>query len=152
MITKDLIKTEVDNVPDEYLEVLFRVIKAFELPPNSKTVKSNSNIKKTSDSSSSWHEFIQETYGQIRATFEKAGTPIGPNDLLIAAIAVTNSVTLVMILTWVSLGLNQIKHFFCPPFFCHYGLYPKDEHRVDGENRESNLEYDHSYFSLFSPC
>ena len=34
-------------------------------------------------------------YGRIRAELEKAGTPIGPNDLLIAAIAVANDVTLV---------------------------------------------------------
>jgi tRNA(fMet)-specific endonuclease VapC len=34
-------------------------------------------------------------YGEIRAKLEKAGTPIGPNDLLIAAIAVSNDTTLV---------------------------------------------------------
>ena len=31
----------------------------------------------------------------LRATLERAGTPIGPNDLLIAAIAVANDLTLV---------------------------------------------------------
>jgi tRNA(fMet)-specific endonuclease VapC len=36
-----------------------------------------------------------EVYGQIRAQLEKAGTPIGPNDLLIAAIALANNLTLV---------------------------------------------------------
>ena len=34
-------------------------------------------------------------YGQIRARLESLGTPIGPNDLCIAAIAVTNNVVLV---------------------------------------------------------
>ncbi len=34
-------------------------------------------------------------YGQIRARLESGGTPIGPNDLCIAAIAVTNDVILV---------------------------------------------------------
>jgi len=34
-------------------------------------------------------------YVKIRATLEKAGTPIGPNDLLIAAIALANGLTLV---------------------------------------------------------
>jgi tRNA(fMet)-specific endonuclease VapC len=34
-------------------------------------------------------------YGEIRASLEKVGTPIGPNDLMIAAIAVANMVTLV---------------------------------------------------------
>lgn len=36
-----------------------------------------------------------EEYGHIRAALAVAGTPIGPNDLLIAAIAVANKVTLV---------------------------------------------------------
>ena len=36
-----------------------------------------------------------ETYGEIRARLERAGTLIGPNDLLIAAIALSRDVTLV---------------------------------------------------------
>lgn len=36
-----------------------------------------------------------ENYGQIRAALERAGTPIGANDLLIAAIARANQLTLV---------------------------------------------------------
>lgn len=36
-----------------------------------------------------------EVYGQIRAELEQSGTPVGPNDLMIAAIAVANDVTLV---------------------------------------------------------
>ena len=36
-----------------------------------------------------------EIYGEIRADLEKMGQPIGPNDFLIAAIAVANDVTLV---------------------------------------------------------
>lgn len=36
-----------------------------------------------------------KTYGEIRAQLEKKGTPIGPNDLLIAAIALSCGVTLV---------------------------------------------------------
>jgi tRNA(fMet)-specific endonuclease VapC len=34
-------------------------------------------------------------YGQIRAHLASRGTPIGPNDVLIAAIAVANGITLV---------------------------------------------------------
>jgi tRNA(fMet)-specific endonuclease VapC len=34
-------------------------------------------------------------YGRIRAQLEKQGTPIGPNDLLIAAIGLANDVTVV---------------------------------------------------------
>lgn len=36
-----------------------------------------------------------EYYGEIRALLAKAGTPIGPNDLLIAAIAKAHGATLV---------------------------------------------------------
>ena len=36
-----------------------------------------------------------EVYGQIRANLERLGTPIGPNDLLISAIALANNLTLV---------------------------------------------------------
>jgi tRNA(fMet)-specific endonuclease VapC len=36
-----------------------------------------------------------EIYGEIRARLERAGRPIGPNDLLIAAIALSQGVTLV---------------------------------------------------------
>ena len=36
-----------------------------------------------------------EAYSQIRANLERLGTPIGPNDLMIAAIAVANDVVLV---------------------------------------------------------
>lgn len=36
-----------------------------------------------------------EAYGRIRATLEKRGTPIGPNDLQIAAIAVSHQLVLV---------------------------------------------------------
>ncbi len=40
-------------------------------------------------------DFSAHAYGQIRAQLEQAGTPIGPNDLMIAAIAVVHGLTLV---------------------------------------------------------
>ncbi|MGI8538657.1 MAG: type II toxin-antitoxin system VapC family toxin, partial [Rubrobacteraceae bacterium] len=36
-----------------------------------------------------------EEYGVIRADLERAGTPIGPNDLLIASIARSRDLTLI---------------------------------------------------------
>ena len=36
-----------------------------------------------------------EVYGRIRSRLAELGTPIGPNDLLIAAIAVAQGITLV---------------------------------------------------------
>ncbi len=35
-----------------------------------------------------------EKYGEVRSDLEKAGTPIGPNDLLIASIALAHNVIL----------------------------------------------------------
>jgi tRNA(fMet)-specific endonuclease VapC len=40
-------------------------------------------------------DFAAEAYGTIRGDLETKGQPIGPNDLLIAAIAFANRVTLV---------------------------------------------------------
>jgi tRNA(fMet)-specific endonuclease VapC len=40
-------------------------------------------------------DFSAHTYGQIRSQLEHAGTPIGPNDLMIAAIAVVHGLTVV---------------------------------------------------------
>ncbi|WP_374688098.1 type II toxin-antitoxin system VapC family toxin [Promineifilum sp.] len=36
-----------------------------------------------------------DAYGRIRSDLERAGTPIGPNDLMIAAVAVAHELTLV---------------------------------------------------------
>jgi len=40
-------------------------------------------------------EKCEEVYGGIRAQLALAGTPIGPNDLLIAAVALANEATIV---------------------------------------------------------
>jgi tRNA(fMet)-specific endonuclease VapC len=36
-----------------------------------------------------------EIYGRIRSELEKSGTPIGPNDLMIAAVVLNRDITLV---------------------------------------------------------
>ena len=43
----------------------------------------------------SFDDRAAEAYGTIRGDLEKQGTPIGPNDLLIAAIALANSAILI---------------------------------------------------------
>lgn len=43
----------------------------------------------------SFADDASKAYGEIRAKLESKGTPIGPNDLLIAATALVNNVTLV---------------------------------------------------------
>jgi hypothetical protein len=58
MITKEKIKTEIDNLKDEYLEILYRIIKALEIPV-SEVTEHLEIVNKQSE----WHNFIQETYG-----------------------------------------------------------------------------------------
>ncbi len=38
MITKELLKNEIDGISDEYLDVLYNVIKAFKLPIEEKNL------------------------------------------------------------------------------------------------------------------
>ena len=45
MVTRELVKTEVDNVHDDYLDVLFKIIKALENSPTGDKSK-NSPPKK----------------------------------------------------------------------------------------------------------
>lgn len=47
-------------------------------------------------------DFAAQTYAEIRTNLERIGSPIGPNDLCIAAIALTNGLTLIS---------NNIKEF-----------------------------------------
>ncbi len=42
-----------------------------------------------------FYDLAAEMYGRIRADLAAKGTPIGPNDLMIAAIALVNSCTVV---------------------------------------------------------
>ena len=55
MINKEQIKAEIDNIKDEHLVILYRVIKALEIP-------AKEQVKRFSKKSE-WHGFIQETYG-----------------------------------------------------------------------------------------
>jgi len=48
----------IDNLKDEYLEILYRIIKALEIPV-SEVTEHLEIINKQSE----WHNFIQETYG-----------------------------------------------------------------------------------------
>jgi len=60
MVTKELLKTEIEKVQDQYLGVLYRIIKALEEPG------SGSRLTDTA----AWKTFISETYGST------AGSPI----------------------------------------------------------------------------
>ncbi|MGE0084040.1 MAG: hypothetical protein AB7S75_06415 [Desulfococcaceae bacterium] len=61
MISKEIIKSEISNVPDRYLEVLYRIIKAFEYTPVSKQENRESNSRLLTDRE--WISFVESTYG-----------------------------------------------------------------------------------------
>jgi len=52
VITKELIKKEIDKVPNQYLTVLYKVVKSFEI--EEKTAKKNE-----------WESFVENCYGSI---------------------------------------------------------------------------------------
>jgi tRNA(fMet)-specific endonuclease VapC len=64
-----------------------------ECPPSGKPGSSPPFFQKFV--SFSFDDAAAEIYGTIRARLERAGTTIGPNDLLIAAIALNQKATLV---------------------------------------------------------
>jgi hypothetical protein len=64
MITKELIKTEIDRVHDRYLEILYKIIKAFEIPLATDAPSSSIPTRVIErDEELSWSAFIEETYG-----------------------------------------------------------------------------------------
>ncbi len=58
MITRELIKAEIDKVQDRYLEEIYRIIKAIVNPPE---LAKGTPQRTPSD----WHQFIEETYGSL---------------------------------------------------------------------------------------
>jgi hypothetical protein len=60
MITRELLKAEIDKVQDSYLEILHRIIKALVNPEPSVTA-----MPQGDDPLSSWHSFIKQTYGSL---------------------------------------------------------------------------------------
>jgi hypothetical protein len=70
MITKELIKAEIDRVQDKYLEVLYKIVEVMVSPIDEVTSPEATTVitKKVKDLE--WHNFIEETYGCL------AGAPI----------------------------------------------------------------------------
>jgi len=59
MINKELLKLEIDKIPKEYLEVLYKIIKAFEAQNDTQSESIVSNKNK------SWKTFVNSTYGSL---------------------------------------------------------------------------------------
>ena len=68
MITRNLIKDEIDRVQEKHLEVLYRIVKALETPPYSDELSPN-----TTSPNTNWKEFIEATYGSLAASPIKRG-------------------------------------------------------------------------------
>jgi hypothetical protein len=61
MITRELVKAEIDKVQDQYLEILYRIIKVLTTPPESVTTPPPSNEE---PGTLGWPpNFFQETAG-----------------------------------------------------------------------------------------
>lgn len=61
MTTRELIKNEIDQVQEHYLNLLHRIIRA--LMPNSSV---SSTLQMTQEPTASWDEFLNDTYGVFR--------------------------------------------------------------------------------------
>ncbi|MEA3476365.1 MAG: hypothetical protein U9R23_08015 [Candidatus Cloacimonadota bacterium] len=73
MINKKLLKLEIDKIPEEYLTILYKIIKSLEKPNEIRdlTVGKNSNFELDSDFS--WNDFINSTYGSLSDSPIKRG-------------------------------------------------------------------------------
>lgn len=60
MITRNLLKREIDKVRDEHLTALYNIIKVFELPAGE--LLSDAGIV-AAETTMDWEKSIQETYG-----------------------------------------------------------------------------------------
>ncbi len=65
MITKKIIKSEIDKIQDQYLEILYQIIKAFEISSEGSLSESESSNDYSLNSlnKKEWHEFIDKFYG-----------------------------------------------------------------------------------------
>jgi len=83
------------------------VVKAELIYGATKSANPQKNLKTLNDFLRPFHSFAfddksAQVYGKTRAELEKNGTPIGPNDLCIASIAMANNLTLIT---------NNLKEF-----------------------------------------
>jgi len=60
MITKEQLKSEIENVPDEYIDPLYKIIKALEK-------------RRGKSSEKGWLEFIDKTYGCMQDSSIRRG-------------------------------------------------------------------------------
>jgi hypothetical protein len=59
MITKEILKAKIDNIPDQYLEAAYRITKAFEHIPLTNQNAGADDFTENQE----WLSFIEKTYG-----------------------------------------------------------------------------------------
>ncbi len=66
MVTRERLKKEIDRVQESYLDILFRIIQAFEQtsPAQHRDIIPHSS-KSPDDAIQEWHNFIEATYGSL---------------------------------------------------------------------------------------
>jgi hypothetical protein len=66
MVTREHLKQEIDRVQESYLDILFRIIQAFEhaSPPKGRNILPTSS-ELPNDAPLKWHAFIEATYGSL---------------------------------------------------------------------------------------
>ncbi len=64
MVTRELVKSEIDKMQDRYLETLYRIIKAFDyIPASKKKITKTEFGKNEEEENPEWFSFIESTYG-----------------------------------------------------------------------------------------
>ena len=64
MITRELVKKEIDNVHNQYLDILYKIIKVLETGGEAPADINPSNTQ----TPEKWQRFIQSTYGCLADT------------------------------------------------------------------------------------
>lgn len=66
MITKELIKAEIEKVNDNYLDMLYKIIKIFEAPVDLNfSAAKNGSSAVSKDETFDWKAFVAQTYGSL---------------------------------------------------------------------------------------
>jgi hypothetical protein len=65
LVTRTLLKQEIDRVREEHLTALYNIIKVFELPAGTLVSDAEDGTADTPDGLN-WEKFIKETYGCLK--------------------------------------------------------------------------------------
>ncbi len=63
MVTRKVLKAEIDKIQDKYFDVLYKIIKALESPADQQQKSDFNATNSDSNEPLNWHQFIEETYG-----------------------------------------------------------------------------------------